>query len=121
MRNDATTQFLIYQLLKEQGPMTSFEIAKMLGRNYESIRSAISSGRKESVRRFYIVGYDEPAGSGYTRPAIYANGNREDAPYPHLGMHQKYARAWQRKKMKRQIQAAGKGNHFASLIAQVTK
>jgi hypothetical protein len=112
---------LVIELLLARGPMTSAEIASELDRPYEAVRARIGDGRRGKKRLFYIADFGEVASRGYKRPAMYAAGDRPDAPYPHLGLTQKYKRKWQRTKTKKRIKAMGPGNHFATLIAQVTQ
>lgn len=92
--------------------MTSAEIANELCAPYPSVRACIGNARNSKRRLFYIIDFDDVAGRGYKRPAIYAIGNRKDAPYPHLGLGQKYKRKWQRVKTERLIREAGCSNPY---------
>lgn len=116
-----TLRSKIIALLKLDGAMTSAEIAKEIDRPYASVRRAIAAARTGKVKEFYIEDYDEASVGTFKRPAIYALGNKEDLPYPHIGTAQKDKRRWQREKIKRQILGVGADNHFASLIVQVIK
>lgn len=121
MEQPGTLRTEIIAILRLEGPMTSAEIAKEIDRPYASVRRAISEARKGKIKAFYVTDYDEASAGSFKRPAIYAIGNKEDKPYPNIGMAQKYRRHWQREKAMRQIIDVGEGNHFASLIVQVTK
>jgi hypothetical protein len=111
---------IVALLSQHSAPLTSAEIAHRMGNSYASVRRAIAAARKGKNKLFYIADYDEVAGDGYKRPAMYAVGRRPDMPYPHVGMAQKYKRHWEREKLKRKIASAGASNPFATLIAQVT-
>jgi len=118
---DKTLREEIIMFLAKHGPLTSADIAQDIGKPYASVRRAIAAARKGKTRAFYIDDYDDVAGDGYKRPAMYAVGNKPDAPYPHIGTEQKYKRQWQREKTKRLIRQLGTENPFSSLIVQVTK
>lgn len=121
MNQQMSLESLITELLSARGSLTSAEVAAELNCPYDTVRARIASGRRGNRRLFYIADFAEVASRGYKRPAMYAAGNKPDAPYPHLGLAQKYKRKWQRTKTKNRIKAMGSGNHFAALIAQVTQ
>jgi hypothetical protein len=121
MTQKSPTRDAIVRLLRELGPMSAAELGEILGKPTGTIHSCIADARKPGNRRFYIAGYGEAVGRQYRRPALFANGNKPDVDYPHLGMAQKYKRHWQREKMRRRISAVGPTNPFATLIAQVSQ
>ncbi|MEM5325194.1 hypothetical protein VSR34_01100 [Paraburkholderia sp. JHI2823] len=112
---------IVLDAINRLGPLTSAEIAKEIGESYDTVRRAISRAHIGPNQLLYIKDWGEVQGQGYKRPAIYALGKRKDAPYPHLGLHQKYARHWQRRKLKKQIRETGIANPFASLMVQVAR
>lgn len=111
---------IIERAIREAGPMTTQEIARVTGLPYASVRCCVANWHKHKDRKFWISGYDEAAIGCHRRPALYSVGKKEDVPYPHLGLAQKYKRHWQATKQKRALRELA-GNPFGSLIAQVAK
>lgn len=111
---------IIERAIREAGPMTTQEIARVTELPYASVRRCVANWHTHKDRKFWISGYDEAAIGCHRRPALYSVGKKEDVPYPHLGLAQKYKRHWQATKQKRALRELA-GNPFGSLIAQVAK
>jgi hypothetical protein len=82
MSTPPSTRDAIKRLISENGPMTIEELAAELGKPKKTVGSSVSSARIGKVKHFYIKDYQRQVGRSGIPAALYANGDRRDAPYP---------------------------------------
>ena len=70
----------VYFALDDVGPMTAYEISRLLGRNRNSICHSLSMLRKD--RRIYVRRWERQDGKGGRMAPVYALGDLPDAKQP---------------------------------------
>lgn len=122
MAQKPITRDAIKRILRDFGPMTMAEIAAEIHKPIGTINSCINTARKTKAKHFYIFNYDRRIGMKGGFPAIFAEGNRKDAPYPDTSRRTKDHRYYEQNKERLKFLRRGvTPGHFDMLIAQVTR
>ncbi|QTD90812.1 hypothetical protein [Burkholderia anthina] len=121
-----STGAVVLNLLETIGPMSAREIADYLGVRIQDIHSAINVMRRAHELRgepklVYVKDWEFPARpNGGRENAVWARGDAPCKKRPKRNKAAVEGRYKARKRVIARVARTAPGNHFASLIAQVT-
>ncbi|MFP3705939.1 hypothetical protein [Paraburkholderia tropica] len=120
MATPPKTRDAVTRLIREHGPMTIAELAEELGKPKKTVNSCVSSARAGKVKHFYIKDWRRQVGRSGLPAAIFALGNRRDAPYPGADKKTTDRRSYEKHKaiikLRRSTRAA---SPFKTMISQL--